>query len=64
LQPLDVGINKPFKDRMRAIAEDFARDNEPGTKPSRADIADWVAEAWAGITPTMITNTWRRIGYI
>lgn len=64
LQPLDVGINKPFKDRMRAICEEFAADNEPGTKPSRDKIADWVVEAWEGITPVMITNTWRHIGYI
>lgn len=63
LQVLDVGINKPFKDRMRDQCEDFTRTADPGVKPTRRDIATWALNAWEGITPAMINNTWRHAGF-
>ena len=35
LQPMDVGANKPWKDRVRGAVEDWLFDQPPGTKPNR-----------------------------
>lgn len=64
LQPLDVGINKPMKDRMREKQDAFLRNRVGNAKPSRQDISLWIAQCWAEITPEMIVNTWRHIGYV
>ena len=45
-QPVDVGVNKPFKSRMRRLWEEWMIStglNETGkiTPPTRKDIAEW-----------------------
>jgi hypothetical protein len=61
LQVLDVGINKPFKDRVREHYENYMVMTVDG-KPKRQDVAHWIWDSWDDITDTMITNTWRHIG--
>lgn len=68
LQPLDVGINKPFKDHIKTRFTKWA--NETYTVgmaqvplPSRRDVLIWVRDAWAGITGQTILNTYNHIGY-
>jgi hypothetical protein len=56
-----VGINKPFKDRVRDHYENFMVMTVDG-KPKRQDVAHWIWEAWDDLTETMILNTWRHIG--
>ena len=63
LQPMDVGLNKPFKDRLRHEVERFLTTNPLGEKPTRPIVSHWIDQAWEGITEEMIKNTWRHIGY-
>ena len=67
LQPLDISINKPFKDRLRAMWEHWmVQDDHSFTKTGRqrrasyAQIAEWEVKAWAKITSTAITNGFRK----
>jgi hypothetical protein len=64
LQPLDVGINAPFKSYIRHDVERFMVDN-PGLKVKvhRRDVARWISDAWAKISSTIIVNSWRKSGY-
>ena len=68
-QPVDVGFNKPFKDRMRKqwlswmIAEGIIHGT---TKPpSRRDVAGWVDRAMTEMKgkEQIIKNAWRKTGY-
>ena len=68
-QPVDVGFNKPFKDRMRKqwlswmISEGIIH----GTTmpPSRRDVAGWVVRAMEEMKreEQIIKNAWRKTGY-
>ena len=65
VQILDVGINKPFKDRMNRHYMEFMIDNSSrAPKITRKIMASWVADSWAGIASSTITNTARNIGFI
>lgn len=65
VQILDVGINKPFKDRMNRYYMEFMIDNiSRSPKVTRKLMARWVAESWAAIVPSTIKNTARNIGFI
>ena len=65
VQILDVGINKPFKDRMRAYYDDYMLKSypEPG-KITRELMGTWVADAWESLPVTAIINTAKKIGFI
>ena len=65
LQPLDVVINKPFKDEMRAsylvwleaqVANITVRQVLP---PNEDNIMDWVAKALVALTTNMVTESFR-----
>ena len=62
LQVLDVGINKPFKDKMRVQFEEFIctplDDGARRPKITRLMISKWISNAWNGITVESIKNTW------
>lgn len=67
LQAVDVGINKPFKDRIRTLWDAWMIEEltaRPGTAPkvSRPLIRQWAVQAWREIPQEMITATWRKIG--
>jgi hypothetical protein len=62
-QPVDVGINKPFKNRIRDQWEAWmiregleAATTKP---PSRGHIAEWVVRAMETLQPDLIQNAWR-----
>jgi hypothetical protein len=52
-QPLDVGINMPFKSRVRVLWEEWMIDEIDRTglvyAPTREDISGWVAEVVWGL---------------
>jgi hypothetical protein len=68
-QPVDVGFNKPFKDRVRQTWQSWmiAEGIVHGTTslPTRLDVATWVANAMAEMTREggVIRNRWRKKGY-
>ena len=66
LQPIDVGIGKPFKDRVRAKWFDWMlpqveQDINP-PPPSRQLIQEWVHQSWDDISKGIVRNTWRKTG--
>lgn len=69
LQPLDVCINKPMKDHMRALYSEWLVDGShtftSGNRLKRASIEDmtrWVAEAWHGIPSGMVEKAFKKCG--
>jgi hypothetical protein len=62
VQPVDVGINKPFKDRLRfqwwtwIIGQGIA--GSIIKNPSRREVADWIDRAWQSIPGDMVANSW------
>jgi hypothetical protein len=62
LQVMDVGINKPFKDRVRDQYDEWFMTVPSGSKPQRPDVATWIAKSWLDLPTSAIANTWRRVG--
>ncbi|XP_069816622.1 uncharacterized protein [Dendropsophus ebraccatus] len=69
LQTLDIAINKPFKDHLRAEINDYIENrmerNVRGNfvKPRLPEIVNWVKNSWDKITDTCIANA-LRAGYL
>ena len=61
LQVMDVGLNKPLKDRFRDQVDDFLLTQPEGTKPRRRDVAWWIKESWDSLTHSTIENTWNKV---
>jgi len=64
VQPVDVAIGKPFKNRMQYKWEEFMMDldwKNERIKPidARKKIAVWALEAWKGIPVDVVWNSWR-----
>ena len=66
LQPLDVVINKPFKDLLRKKYVEYSISiNCDNAKVSYSKIIDWIANIWWNedqITSTFIKSCFRIIG--
>lgn len=63
LQPLDVALNKPFKDRMAALYNEWMeQDGKPLTPTGRvkraplSTVAQWVCDAWYGLPHSMVRD--------
>ena len=60
VQPLDVGVAKPFKDRTRDLwwnwMIEMAENDEKMNEPSRELIQDWVSSSWDDMPKELITN--------
>ncbi len=68
LQPLDVGLNKPFKVRVRASWDKWMMamiDNHAVIEsPTRDDIASWATSAhWDMDDKPMMKKVWKKTGY-
>ena len=65
-QPVDVGVNKPLKGKIRAFWEQYMVDKgitDPIAKPpTRQDIANWCSVAYTQVETQTIINAWRRTG--
>jgi len=71
LQPLDVGVNGPFKASLRNYHHDWCVRNYPSLRkgdkfptPERDDIYPWVISSFAAITGHSIRKTFQHIGFI
>lgn len=63
-QPVDVGVNKPFKTRLRKLWEEWMIStglNNAGkiSPPTRKDIAEWCCESSQDLPAQMVMNAWR-----
>jgi hypothetical protein len=61
LQPLDIGINKPFKNYVTESFEAWLVANTTNNKPLRQDVSNWISEAWNMVSKTTMVNSWKRI---
>jgi len=66
-QPVDIGVNKPFKNRLRSEWEKWMilEGLEHGTTspPARADIIWWCRFAMNDLPEQMVRNAWRHAEY-
>lgn len=66
-QPIDVGIGKPFKDRIRSKWWEWmlsqGADRSTFVSAGRELGTKWVAESWDSITPDIVRNAWRKTGF-
>ena len=68
MQPLDVGINRPYKVRIRAKWEEWMMDtiDQYGEirPPTREDVSAWAAEThWEMQGLPLMQNAWRKTDY-
>ena len=70
LQPCDVGINKPLKDRLKQKFSDWRsekhtelRSGELMPSPSRKDMVGWVKKIWDEFPIKIVKNSFTGSGY-
>ena len=71
LQPLDIGVNRAFKARLRAAWERWMTEGEHTfAKTGRqrrvtyATICQWIVDAWAAMSVTTVVRAFRKAGII
>jgi hypothetical protein len=57
LQVMDVGLNKPFKDRVRDQYDEWFMTVPSGSKPQRSDVATWVAKSWLDLPTSAVARS-------
>ena len=69
VQPLDVCLNKPFKDRLRKKWINWMMEGEKTftptgnmRRPDLAEVAHCVSESWKDIEPNMIMRSFKKCG--
>ena len=68
-QPVDVGFNKPFKDRIRRLWTTWmieeGLNSGTTTAPSRERVAKWIDEVLTEMKSEnkIVTNAWMKTGY-
>jgi hypothetical protein len=61
VQLLDKWVNKPFRGYLIELFEECICTNS--SRPSKAEVAQRVARAWAQVTTANIVNSWKSIGH-
>ncbi|XP_076740000.1 pogo transposable element with KRAB domain isoform X2 [Maylandia zebra] len=71
LQPLDIGVNRPFKVRLRAAWKRWMTDVDHSfTKSGRqrrasyATICQWIVDAWANMSDGTVVRAFAKAGII
>ena len=66
-QPVNIGINKPFKNRMRNSWEEWMLEEGLETAftrpPSRAQVAKWTVDGLKVLPKQLVKNAWRHHNY-
>jgi len=60
-QPLDVGVFKPFKLRVRSLFRSYLYEN-PNKSPNMQKLIDTVIQAWDDLSPEIIKRSFRESG--
>ena len=66
VQPIDVGINKPYKSNMTRVFTGWLLDQDPNIPirtAKREDVSAWILEAIGGINDDTVKNAWRKSGF-
>lgn len=71
LQPLDIGVNRPFKVRLRAAWERWmTKGDHSFTKSGRqrrasyATVCQWIVDAWANVSAGTVVRAFGKAGII
>ena len=63
-QPMDVSINKPFKDKMRELWMEWRRSGSTCRtrtgnlkQPTRQDAINWVSAAWEAVAEDIVAHS-------
>ena len=69
VQPLDVSLNKPFKDRMREKWLNWMTDGEKSVPAggnvraaSTATVTNWVKASWTSLDESMVVKSFKKCG--
>ena len=69
LQPLDVVINKPFKDQLRQLWQDWMINGKhqftasgKQKKPTKNQVLQWIKTAWETIPESMVRKSFLKTG--
>ncbi|KAK8785959.1 hypothetical protein V5799_007676 [Amblyomma americanum] len=66
LQPLDMVLNKPFKDRVRQEYNEWMSGDNPKTltgrllRPPLATVCSWVLSAWRSLPDAMVQKAFKK----
>ena len=66
MQPINDGINKPYKSNMMKVYTAWLLEQDPNLPiraAKREDVSAWILEAVGSITNKTIRNAWRKTGY-
>lgn len=71
VQPCDVGINKPLKDKLKQFAAKWRRERHSslpaGSKmpvPKRHEVVTWLKKIWDEFPEEIVRNSFRGSGYV
>ncbi len=63
-QPVDIGIGRPLKLRIRELWHEFVMERGTDTAifrtPDRETVTKWVTDAHTTITADIIKNAWQK----
>ena len=65
LQPLDVSINKSFKDELKNRSIKYCKNHKDSkARTAQEDLIDWVWEIWNydKISSDMVSNSFKTVG--
>jgi capsid protein len=60
---LDVGIGKPFKDRLKQQWSEWMRSLDVDSRIPMANrnmVVQWLFDSWETITPEITKNAWKK----
>lgn len=71
VQPVDVGIGKPLKDRVRALWDEWMVQQFEGVEvdkqkikpPSRELLSQWIVTSLRSLPSEIVQRAWQRTGY-
>lgn len=69
LQPLDVSVNKPFKDYVRKMYVEWMASGEHGLtptgrikRPPLETVCEWIVAAWDMVSPSIVEHSFKKTG--